>query len=54
MFAEGNHEYPVNKNVSASKTVKSWGEFKEDTIPLNEVGKYTKKAVEIATKGNWK
>lgn len=54
MFAEGNHEYPVNKNVSASKSVKSWGEFKEDTIPLNEVGKYTKKAVEIATKGNWK
>lgn len=54
MFAQGNHEYPVNKNVSASETVKSWGEFKEDTIPLNEVGKYTKKAVEIATKGNWK
>ena len=54
MFAQGNHEYPVNKNVSASETVKSWGEFKEDTIPLNKVGKYTKKAVEIATKGNWK
>jgi iron(III) transport system substrate-binding protein len=53
-FAEGNHEYPVNQKVKASATVTSWGDFKEDTIELNEVGKYTKKAVEIATQGNWK
>ena len=54
IFAEANQEYPVNANAKASDTVKSWGTFKEDTIQLNEVGKYTKEAVEIATKANWK
>ncbi|QOG11965.1 Fe(3+) ABC transporter substrate-binding protein [Arcobacter sp. FWKO B] len=54
MFAEANHEFPVNEAVKASGTVASWGEFKEDQLPLNEVGKYNKKAVEIATHGNWK
>lgn len=53
-FAEGNHEYPVNPKVKASGIVASWGTFKEDNIALNEVGKYNKKAVEIATQGNWK
>ena len=54
IFAEGNHEYPVNPKVKASGTVASWGTFKEDKIQLNEIGKNTKKAVEIATEGNWK
>ena len=54
MFAEANYEYPVNPSVKASGTVASWGEFKEDTLCLSEVGKYNKKAVEVATKANWK
>jgi iron(III) transport system substrate-binding protein len=54
IFAEGNHEYPVNPKVKASGTVASWGTFKEDDISLNEIGKNSKKAVEIATQGNWK
>lgn len=54
MFAEANYEYPVNPSVKASGTVASWGEFKEDTLSLSEVGKYNKKAVEVATKANWK
>ncbi|MDZ7817900.1 MAG: Fe(3+) ABC transporter substrate-binding protein [Aliarcobacter sp.] len=53
-FAEGNHEYPANPKVKASETVASWGTFKEDNIALNEIGKNTKKAVDIATEGNWK
>jgi iron(III) transport system substrate-binding protein len=53
-FAEGNHEYPANPKVKASATVSSWGTFKEDNIALNEIGKNTKKAVDIATEGNWK
>ena len=53
-LAEGNYEYPVNVKVKPAGIVASWGEFKEDTIPLNEVWKYTKNAVEVATKGKWK
>ena len=34
IFAEGNHEYPVNVKVKPSATVASWGTFKEDTIEI--------------------
>ncbi len=54
IFAEANQEFPVNPNAKASEIVQSWGTFKEDTISLNEVGKYNKKAIEIATEANWK
>lgn len=54
IFAEANQEFPANPNAKSSETVNSWGKFKEDTISLNEVGKYTRKAVEIATEADWK
>ncbi|MFY4749756.1 Fe(3+) ABC transporter substrate-binding protein [Aliarcobacter butzleri] len=54
VFAEANQEFPVNPNAKASEIVQSWGTFKQDPISLNEVGKYTKKAVEIATEADWK
>jgi len=54
VFAEANQEFPVNPKAKASEIVQSWGTFKEDTISLNEVGKYNKKAVEIATEADWK
>ncbi len=54
IFAEANQEYPANPKAKPSEIVASWGTFKEDSIQLNEVGKYTKEAVEIATKANWK
>lgn len=54
LFAEGNYEYPINPKVKPSGIVASWGTFKEDKLPLNEVGKYNKKAIEIATKASWK
>lgn len=54
VFAEANQEFPANPKAKSSTTVTSWGTFKEDKIQLNEVGKYNKEAVEIATKANWK
>lgn len=54
LFAEANYEYPANPSIKVSGTVATFGSFKEDTLPLNEVGKYNKKAVEIATKANWR
>ena len=37
MYAELNHEYPVNPDVAASELVQSWGEFKTDPLPLAEI-----------------
>lgn len=54
LFAKGNYEYPINPKVKPSGIVASWGRFKEDKLSLNEVGKYNKKAVQIATKASWK
>lgn len=54
LFAEANHEYPINPAIKASGVVATFGSFKEDSLALNEVGKYTTKAVEIATKANWR
>jgi len=40
MYAEQNHEYPVNPNVEPSGLVQSWGTFEHDTLPLAEIAKH--------------
>ena len=47
MYAEVNYEYPVKPGVQRSELVQSWGEFKADTIPLEEIAKYHSTAVKL-------
>ncbi len=47
IYAEGNHEYPVKPGIAVSEAVKSWGEFKRDTLPLAELAKLRKRASEL-------
>jgi len=54
LFAEANYEYPVNKNVESSALLKSWGTFKEDALPLENLGANNAKAVKIFNEVNWK
>lgn len=54
IFAGSNFEYPVNPNVEPSEILKSWGDFKEDKLSLNELGKNNKEAVIIFDKVGWK
>jgi len=54
LFAEANYEYPVNKNVEPSALLKSWGTFKEDALPLENLGANNAKAVKIFNEVNWK
>ena len=37
MYAEQNHEYPVNVSVKPSGLVQSWGDFNHDTLPLAQI-----------------
>jgi iron(III) transport system substrate-binding protein len=53
-FAEANYEYPVNPNVEASELVKSWGDFKADTLNLSILGELNETAVKIADQAGWK
>jgi iron(III) transport system substrate-binding protein len=54
VFTSVNYEYPVNKNVTPSKLLQSWGSFKEDSIELYKLGQYHTKAVKIFNEVGWK
>lgn len=54
LFAKGNYEYPVLKDVKTSEVVSSWGQFKDDTISINTLGENNKAAVKIFDKARWK
>ena len=54
LFANGNFEYPVAKGMKVNPIVASWGEFEDDTISINTLGKYNAKAVRIFDKAGWK
>ncbi|GGW72983.1 iron(III) transport system substrate-binding protein [Winogradskyella epiphytica] len=54
VFTEANYEYPVLESVEPVKDIKEWGEFKEDKLGLNKLGKHNKKAVLIFDEAGWK
>lgn len=54
LFAEANYEYPINPKVKASGTVASWGEFKEDSVSLNALGKNNAEAIKIFDQVGWR
>ena len=54
VFAKANYEYSVNKEVAPSKLLKSWGDFKEDTLSLTKLGENNKKAVLVFDNAEWK
>lgn len=53
-FSSANFEYPTNSDVEPSKLLKSWGEFKEQDLDLNELGENNAKAVKIMNEVGWK
>lgn len=54
IFAYENFEYPILKSVTPPKVVSSWGEFEDDKISLNELGKNNATAVKIFDLAGWK
>lgn len=53
-FAEANYEYPVNESVEPTELLKSWGEFKEQDIPLSVLGDNNAKSILIFNEVGWK
>jgi iron(III) transport system substrate-binding protein len=47
LYAEVNHEYPVNPELAPSDLVASWGTMKRDDIALSEVAKLRARASEL-------
>lgn len=54
LYAQANFEFPVVDGVKLHETVESWGQFKEDTVQLNTIGKNNTLAIKLFDKGGWK
>ena len=53
MYSKINFEFPVNEKVQPSDELKSWGEFREDKLPIIEIAKLSILAQKIIDKVNW-
>ena len=53
-YAETNNEFPVRDDIEPSDTLKSWGEFKGDELPLEELGEHNADAVRLMDRAGWK
>lgn len=53
-YAEVNHEYPVRAGVTRGDILKSWGEFKSDTLNLSKLGELNGDAVRLMDRAGWK
>jgi len=52
-FAQANYEYPVNPQAKVADLLQSWGDFKEDDLPLTQLGELNKDAVIIFDEVAW-
>lgn len=53
-YADVNHEYPVNPAIPPSATLKTWGEFKADTLNVAKLGELNAAAVKLMDRAGWK
>jgi iron(III) transport system substrate-binding protein len=53
IYATANNEYPVGPGVQPSAIVAGWGTLKADPLPLENIGKYRKRASELVDKVNF-
>jgi iron(III) transport system substrate-binding protein len=54
LYAKKNQEYPVIEGVETSDVLKSWGDYLQSGLPLNELEKHLFEAVMIADECKWK
>ena len=53
LYSTMNYEYPVNPNVLPSEELNSWGEFKEDTLPVERLAELAPTAQKIIDRVGW-
>ncbi len=47
ILTDSNYEFPIRNDVELSQTVKDFGTFKEDQIPVSQIAEKVKEAVKI-------
>jgi len=53
LYSTMNYEYPVNPNVLPSEELNSWGEFKEDILPVERLAELAPTAQKIIDRVGW-
>jgi len=53
-YAETNHEYPVRTGVAASATLRSFGEFRADSVNMAKLGEHNAAAVRLMDRAGWR
>ena len=53
LYATMNYEYPVNSSTKLSDELKSWGNFKEDQLPVEKLAELTPIAQKIIDRVGW-
>ena len=53
-YAEANGEYPVRDGVPVSPVLAAWGEFKADTLNLDQLGVLNADAVMLMDRAGWR
>ena len=53
LYGKINYEFPVNPSVPASGEVKSWGVFKEDSLPISQIAVLAPTAQKIIDRVGW-
>ena len=53
LYSSMNYEYPVNLKVPLSDELKSWGEFKEDELPIEKLAELAPIAQKIINRVGW-
>jgi iron(III) transport system substrate-binding protein len=53
LFAEVNHEYPVNIHSAWTALQRQWGDFKPDTLALERLTPHLSKTSILFTEAGW-
>ncbi len=53
LYSSMNYEYPVNPTMSLNSELKSWGEFKEDKLDVENLAKLAPNAQKIIDRVGW-
>jgi len=53
LYSSMNYEYPVNSTMSLSPELRSWGDFKEDQLPVEKLAELAPTAQKIIDRVGW-
>lgn len=54
VLALKNYEYPTNPKVEMSELLKTWGDFKTETVDFNAMSKLNQEVIEVFDQAGWK